>query len=123
MKCIKQETKYKLSIRLFGSAGMEAFYLDSMLEAFKDGRIRDLTSICRTHSVANIEDRVFERLIDENYIKAIGHCYQITSVGLSFISEGGYTSKLIYNKLSKISVWFSLIALITSLIAFIRSFL
>lgn len=116
--------KHKLLIKILGDAAIESYYLDSFLEAFEDGIMRDISSLnaTQTRGTSIIEERVIERLTTDGYLKHIdAECYRITSTGKSFLSAGGYSSKLIYEKLSKTSIWLSLAALLTSLIAFART--
>ena len=117
--------KYNLLIKLLGEAAIESYYLDTFLEAFKDGIKRDISLIetSRTQDTSIIEERVIERLTKDGYLKHVdSECYRITSIGKSFLATGGYSSKIVYEKLSKISIWLSLAALLTSLIAFARTF-
>lgn len=116
--------KEKIFIKIFGSQGLEAYFLDSFLGIFEDGRPRDnVPSI--TGNLVNMQSRIEEKLIKDGFLKPRnyeGVGYIITSEGKLHLDNGGYKAQLIDKKLSRLSLWIGIFAFIISVWAFVRTF-
>jgi predicted transcriptional regulator len=102
-------------------ANLEAMFLDDILRILSDEKPRDLYSKSTDAGTTNKINSIAQRLLDDGYVKIQGNYFEITSQGLSFYQSGGYFAKEFYRKLSRVSVWFSLLAVLISIIAFVRT--
>ena len=68
-------------------------------------------------------DRVYNKLLADGYIEKVGDILRITSEGLLFLGEGGYTSRYISSKRNTFSFFFSVIAILIATASFIISLL
>lgn len=113
-----------LYLRFFSDNGMEAIYLDKYLMAYQDGKPReDVPSI--TGKLVWSQARIEEKLVKDGYLKIWGRNgtgYIITSEGKLHLETGGYKKELLYKKISRLSVWISIVAFAMSVWAFIRTF-
>ena len=111
--------KTKILYKLYGSEYIEAYRLDSILEAFLDEKIRDI-SIITEHPKGH--ERVFDKLVRDGYLKQSGTCYEITSDGLLFYGQGGYTNQFLLSKRANWSFIISVISAIIAIASFFISF-
>lgn len=110
---------HRLYSHLFGSSFLEVYRLDSMLESFIDTRERDYDWILRDKNQDVF--RIINRLLKDGYLEKDGNAVRITSEGLVFLSEGGYTHHFIETKRSGASFWISLISIALAVASFIIS--
>lgn len=114
----------KFYLKVFGDNGLEAIFLDDLLKAFQDGKPRENIPPV-TGELVWSQLRTEEKLIRDGYLKLWGrngNGYIITSERKLHLEYGGYKKELLYKKLSRLGVWFSLTAFIMSVWAFIRTF-
>lgn len=111
------DIKVKILFGLYGSEYMEAYRLDSLLEVFSDEEIRDLSTIANQ---SKEHDRVIEKLVKDGYLKIYDTWYEITSEGLLFYGQGGYTNQFLLPKRSK---WSFVISIVSVLIATVSFFI
>lgn len=111
------DIKVKILLELYGSEYMEAYRLDSILKIFSDEKIREPYITTRQ---SQEEERVFDKLIKDGYLLKHDTCYEITSEGLLFYGQGGYTNQFL---LSKRANWSFIISVISALIAIISFFI
>jgi hypothetical protein len=116
--------KEKIYFNIAEKRGLEAYYLDTFLASFEDGKPRDNIPHL-PDNLSNTQTRIEERLVAEGYLKIYGYDgggFVITSKGKSLLERGGFRQELLYCYLTRISVWFSLAAFLMSIVAFIRTF-
>lgn len=103
---------------------MEAIFLDKFLMAFQDGKPReDIPSI--SDELVWSQSRIEAKLVKDGYLKICGRNgtgYIITTEGKLHLESGGYKKELLYKKLSRLSIWISIVAFAMSVWAFIRTF-
>ena len=113
-------TDYMYS-KILGENGLEAYYLDTFLELFKDGMPHSELPHAKNEAVW-IQLRIDEKLTKDGFLNRWGrNGYIITSEGRLHLEKGGYRKQLLYQKLTPFTFWFSLISTILSIIAFFRS--
>jgi hypothetical protein len=94
----------------------EAYFIDTFLRAFIDGKPRKFDS-SEQEEIKAIESRVIELLVDKNFLKQFETGYIITSSGIIHLEKGGFVGEHIRHKSSVFSFWLSLTATIASLTA------
>ena len=104
---------------LFGDSYLEVYRLDTMLESFIDTKCRDYGWVLKD----NNQDifRITSRLIKDGYLERSGNDVRITSEGLVFLAEGGYTRHFIEAKRNGASFWISLVSIALAVASFIIS--
>ena len=107
----------RILYKLYGAEYIEAYRLDSILEVFTDEKIRDISTVTEQPQG---HERVFDNLIRDGYLKQSGTCYEITSEGLLFYGQGGYTNQFL---LSKRANWSFIISVISAIIAIASFFI
>ena len=89
-----------------------------MLEAFQDGKERGYDRIVDNNADLR---RVLQRLIKDGYLENNHGMIRISSEGLVFLAEGGYTHHFIETKRSNYSFWISLISIALAITSFVIS--
>ena len=108
--------KNRLLMFIYKDDYLEFYFLDSILDVFKDGLPR--TDIPVNPNLKWAKNRVFEYLHGNKFIETHGDGYRITSLGRMHISKGGCTDEFIRHKLSRLSFWLSIVATTISIVAF-----
>ena len=112
--------KYRIRSRIYGYEYFEYSFLDSTLNEMKYGEHFSSESI---FGKLEAGDRVYNKLLADGYIEKVGDILRITSEGLLFLGEGGYTSRYISSKRNTFSFFFSVIAILIATASFIISLL
>ena len=116
---MKLSIKTRILFALYGSEYMEAFRLDSMLNAFTDEKMHDIN---RVEKHPKEFERIIAKLVRDEYIKnSCGYYYEITSEGLLFYAKGGYTGQYLSAKRTNCSFWISVISAIIAIASFFIS--
>lgn len=110
--------KTKILFEIYGSEYMEAYRLDSMLKVFSDEKIRDFN---RMVEQPKEHERIFHKLVKDGYLKNYDAYYEITSEGLLFYGQGGYTNQFLSTKRSQWSFIISIISVIIAIASFFFS--
>lgn len=112
--------KYKIRCLIYGYDYFEYYFLDSTLRDMKHGEQVLCDSI---FGKLEAGDRVYNKLLSDGYIERIGDKLRITSDGLLFLGEGGYTSRYLKSKRSSVSFWISILAIIIAIASLFVSWL
>jgi hypothetical protein len=113
--------KNNIVLFLFGKSVLEAFYADYLLNKFKDGHPRT-SGMALTGEFTWIAPRILDLVISDNFLKPFGEGYIITARGIIHLNKGGYIGQYIGHKCMSLTLAFSLLATVLSIIAIIRSF-
>ena len=112
--------KYRIRCRIYGYDYFEYSFLDSTLRDMKYG---DPVLCDSIFGRLEAGDRVYNKLISDGYIERIGDRLRITSDGLLFLGEGGYTSRYLKSKRASVSFWISILAIIIAMASLFVSWL
>ena len=115
---IMDKIRTPLLFSLYGADYIEAYRLDSFLKIFLDEQPRCLGSLAGT---LKEHDRVLDKLIRDGYLKENDGMYEITSEGLLFYGEGGYSARFLTAKRASISFWISIVSIIIAAFSLIIS--
>ena len=112
--------KYRIRCRIYGYDYFEYSFLDSTLLDMKYG-----THVLCDSIFGKLEagDRVYNKLLSDGYIERIGDELRITSDGLLFLGEGGYTNRYLKNKRAGVSFWLSILAIVVAIASLFVSWL
>ncbi len=111
--------KDRILFKLYGAKYMEAYKLDSMLEIFSDEKVRDLSLLTTNKPIES--DRIITKLINDGFLDISGSYHKITSEGLLFYGQGGYTHQFLVSKRSNWSFVISVISVIIAIASFVIS--
>lgn len=102
----------------------EASALDKILTILSDGNSHHIEELGEEDEA--LKKRI-NKLLRDNYIyKVIPYSYtdeySITSDGKLYFQLGGYRKEILYKKVQRLQVWFSIVTFIIALWGFIRTF-
>ncbi|HOZ95382.1 MAG TPA: hypothetical protein PLS07_00710 [Niabella sp.] len=115
----------RFELLVYGPSILEAKTLDMILSACHDGQPRPQRVFYEPSGEITQHDleRKMQMLLDDGFLKTMGHDFIITSKGMLHLSKGGYLNQVKKSKRADFPFWLSIIALLMSLTGLVASIL